>query len=129
VGGGGTGQQRPVDADQRHARLDQPPGQETALAEAGAAVALADAGRLAAEVERLAGGRRRDQVERLPPVRVAPAALQCLAQPLAAEQAVGREVGRRLERPATSKRGALASPPAPTGLSSGPGSAVLPAAR
>ena len=43
------------DRDERHARLDQPAGQQAALADPGPAVAVAEPGVLAREVERLAG--------------------------------------------------------------------------
>ena len=45
----------PVDRDQRHARLDQPPGHQQALADGRLAVALADGRRLALQVEHFAG--------------------------------------------------------------------------
>ena len=53
-----------VDRDEPHARLDQPPRQQAALAEAVHAVALADAGRLLGQVERLARLLARHQAER-----------------------------------------------------------------
>ena len=43
-----------VDGDEPHAPLDQPAGQQAALAEAGAAVAVAHGVRLGFEIERLA---------------------------------------------------------------------------
>ena len=44
-----------VDRDEAHAGLDQPAGQQAALAEAGPAVAVADRVRFLLEGERLAG--------------------------------------------------------------------------
>ena len=43
----------PIDGDQRHAMLDQPPGKQHALSVYVAAVAIANRGRLLRQVERL----------------------------------------------------------------------------
>ena len=51
-----------VERDERHAGLDQPAGQQAALADGRAAVRLADGVRLAADVERGLGLLRADQV-------------------------------------------------------------------
>ena len=51
-----------VERDERHAGLDQPPGEQGPLAEAVAAVGVADLVGLAVDVERLLGRVRRDQV-------------------------------------------------------------------
>ena len=53
-----------VDVDDRHAGLGQSPGQQTALAELSASVAVADRCRFGGELERLADGGRSQQVER-----------------------------------------------------------------
>src|SRR5687767_11021198 len=55
----------PVDLHERHARLDQSPRQQDALAEWTAAIAIAHWGRLALEVEGVPGARRAQHVERL----------------------------------------------------------------
>ena len=55
--------QEGVDRHEPHAALDQPPGQQAALAESGHPVALAGRRRLAGQVERLAGLRARHQAE------------------------------------------------------------------
>ena len=53
----------PVDGHQRHARLQQPPGQQAALAEQVPAVGVAHAVRLAVQLERPPHRRRAEQVE------------------------------------------------------------------
>ena len=62
----GSSGPRPVDLHQRHAGLDQPPGQQHALAPAVAAVAVAHGRRLLVEVERRPRRPAAEQVERLP---------------------------------------------------------------
>src|SRR5204862_6642627 len=59
------GTAKPVDLYQRHARLDQPPGQQAALAELVPAVALADRLGFLLQVERRPGSGRAEQVEGL----------------------------------------------------------------
>ena len=56
---------RPVDLHQRHARLDQPPRQQHALAELIAAIAIAHRRRFLIQVERPPRACRAQQVERL----------------------------------------------------------------
>ena len=80
-----------VHGDEGHARLDQPPGQQAALAQARPAVGVADPVRLAAEVEGLPAGRCQQPEARS----------YCPPRPRAAAGPRGGGAARRAPGPAT----------------------------
>ena len=96
----------PQDGDVGHARLDEPPAEQTGLAGAVSAVGVADGFRLLPQVERPAEARRRQKIIRLSIERVhlprgrprtAGAVFQRFEQGTPAFQAGGRQVRRRIE--------------------------------
>ena len=107
-----VGRQRrriPVHGDQRHVRLDQPPGQQAALAEVVPAVGVADPRRLGGQVEGAAGRRRLQKAigALVVPRHVArfgePADLfalgvECGLQAHALAQPAGRDLARQRQR-------------------------------